>query len=135
METGFIVIDDLSGIQRQLMENATNAPKQIAERRSEPHVTRFGDQPDQYMLILAETDVMFIEDGLTRICENLRDDLNKVNFGTQSPRKVKMSDGGERTAEWSDEDAMFLGDSLHRLSSILFQTRFLRNNPTHTEAL
>jgi FtsZ-binding cell division protein ZapB len=127
------IVDIETAADEMLNHNeAVKEQGDIAERMWEPTIER--RTIDSYTWFLSETDVLFIEESLARKCEEIRDDLNKINFRTEAPRKVVV-DNRERTAEWTDEDGMFLADSLHRLSSILFQSRFLRNNPNDRRAL
>lgn len=79
---------------------------------------------DVYEITLAESDLLFIVEGITTQMNRLRHNLGKCNFDINAP--TSLAEGEEN---WTSEDAVFLADGLARLARLHNEALYLVHNP------
>jgi hypothetical protein len=79
-----------------------------------------------YTILVDEADLLDLEAGIMFQIGKYSNDIGRLDLSEENHGTHNVP---------GDEDGMFLGNRLSRLSAMLFQARFLRNNPTHKEAI
>jgi hypothetical protein len=105
----------------------------VAQDKVETLVKKVEDLPrvfhntqSVYTLCISESDLLFIEGALRDVVSKLVDDLRQMDTSEQNAGNQGVP---------AAEDGMFLGNSVERLSALIFQGQFLRTNFDHQEAL